>query len=476
LNCFALTALFLAIFIPHLLGLSYSITSFEVGFFAIASVLLGLGIGYVARNRFVFGAILGLGIYFFLDAYFLEGKSAAIAFALCIFGTPLLLRFAPNGIPLGVLVFSIFFVLPDLFKTPEPAVAEQDNRIVVSSQERPPVAYIHLILDEQMSPLVATEAMPSDFTPTDFFDPYLQSGFQVYGLANSISKSTVESLSAVFGISSATNNYTRPKAPADHSYQVRDNQLVQTLVDQGFSTTVVESTYLQLCDENQPINCQTYSRASNLGIVETLGLPWSHRLQLAFTSLHQDYYFGAKPGFLYQHLANGVNASRSRPAPESYGYFGRLMVNIDILREIAKQAADLQPGDAIIAHLLVPHYPYSLDRECALRVPSEWGYPVREDHYEDAIKAYRTFWDQAICTGNLIGNILEHIKDRDDVVMFVHGDHGGRILFTTELENDADNLGTFMAVKAPNLMPGLDEGPVDLQETFNRDFMSAINP
>jgi hypothetical protein len=475
LNCFALASLYLAIVIPHLLAWNYSRFSFEVGFFAIVCVLLGVGIGYVARNRFVFGAILGFGIYFLLDTYFVERAYAYYVFLLCIFGVPLLLKYTAKGIPLAVFIFSVFFILPDFLKAPAPLVIEQDARVTAPATVDPPdVAYIHLILDEQMSPLVEPDAMPSDFTSDDFFNPYLRNGFKVYGLTNSNSKSTVPSLSAIFGLTTAIDNYTLQEVGADFTNVVNDDRLVQNLIDLGFSTTVIESSHLRLCGDDQPLHCRTYSRVSNLHAIEKLDLPLKHRVEIALISLHEHYYFGAKTVYVYQRAAIALNALRSRPFPQSYANFARPPLNTSMLRDMEKQMTDLQPGEAIIAHLLIPHFPYALDPECGFRGPSDWGYPVRRDNYEGAARAYRTFWDQAICTGNLVGQVLDHVADRDDVVVFVHGDHGGRILYDTPGQNEDDTLGTFLAVKSPNATAGLITSPVDLQETFNREFTSAI--
>lgn len=476
LNSFALASLFLAIVIPHLLAWNYSLFSFEVGFFALTCVLMGFCIGYVARNRFVFGAILGFGIYFLLDTYFVERAYAYEVFLLCFFGVPLLLKYAAKGIPLAVFIFSTFFILPDLFKAPAPLVIEQDARIAATAVDTPNVAYLHLILDEQMSPLVDPDTMPSDFTSDDFFDPYLRNGFKVYGLANSISKSTVPSLSAIFGLTMSTDNFILQEPGSDFTNLVNDDRLVQNLIDLGFSTTITESSHLRLCGDKQPLNCRTYSRVSNLRAIQDLDLPFKHRLEIALISLHENYYFGPNSVYAYQRAAIALNGLRSRPFPQSYANFARPPLNINMLRDLEEQMADLQPGEAIIAHLLIPHFPYALDRECGFKAPSDWGYPVRRDTYDGAAKAYQTFWDQSICTGDLLAQVLDHVKDRDDVVVFVHGDHGGRILYDTPAENDADTFGTFLAVKAPNLEAELVTSLVDLQATFNREYKSAINP
>lgn len=475
LNSLVLASVLLAALIPHLLALNYSILSFEVVFFTLASVLVGFGIGHIARNRFVFGAILGCGIYFFLDAYFVEFTYAGVVFVLCVCGVPLLLRYWANSLPLVVLVFSIVFILPDLFKSQEPLLIENDARVAVSAAaDTPEVAYVHLILDAQASPLATPEAMPSDFTSADFFEPYLRNGFKVYGIANANSKNTTESLSAIFGLTNSTENFVEQGASAEYSNLVDDDHLVQNLINLGFSTTVIESSYLRLCGEEELLHCRTYRRASNMRVVETLGLPFRRRLELAYIGLHQDYLFGAKNVYLYQLGAMALNALRSESAPTTYDYFSRAMVNVGILRDIEEQVTDIQPGEAIIAHFLLPHLPYVLDRDCKLKAPSDWGYPLRFDYLDSPTKAYETYWDQSICTGSLIARVLDRVGDRDDVVVFVHGDHGSRIFFETNAQNDADSFGTILAVKAPNQNAGLIVAPVSLQPTFTREFMSAI--
>ena len=475
LNSLSLSALLLAILLPHLLLINYSLLSFEIGFFVLASITVGFAVGSVVRNKYLFGFVLGFCIYFFLDAYFFDVQHADTLFVLCVFGVPLLMRYGQNTIQLAVLAFSVVFTVPTLFDSPEPTLLERPAQAEPGNTDpKPEVAYIHLILDEQMSPLVFKDQMPSDYSAADFFASYLENAFMVYGIANSNDSRTIQSVSATFGLTDELNNYVRAAPQTGHSFEVKENRLIDRLTTLGFSTTVVESSHLRLCGDSVTVSCQTYSRVSNMQAIQSLDLSLGRRLELAVLSLYEDYVFNAKPVMFVQVISIRLSKARYGKLPTSYGYFARSIVNLDILEDVATQAATIAPGEAIIAHVLLPHLPYVLDRDCDLRRPAQWGYPLRQDNSVNLDKTYATFWDQAICTGNRIADIMEQVKDRDDVVFVVHGDHGGRIFQGTEDESDIDNLGTFLAIKSPVLDGGLLIEPVSLQNTFAREFDNAL--
>jgi multisubunit Na+/H+ antiporter MnhE subunit len=475
LNSFTLSAILLATFVPHLLLINYSLFSLEVGFFVALCVFFGFVIGHFVKNKYIFGFILGFCIYFFLDAYFLSGNLAGLCLIVCVFYTPLLLRYIQSAIQLSVLAFSVVFLLPTLFKVPDAVVvtreATRDASIVADA---PDLAYIHIILDEQKSPFVTEEMMPHDYTAKKFLNSYLMNDFKVYGVARSNSSHTFESVSAIFGLTNERDNYEQNIPGEDYSYEVSNNRLVGKLSELGFSTTVIESSFLGLCGNNSAITCQTYSRVSNMQALENLGLSYGQRLKFAFLNLYDDYLFQSKRVLLLQYVAVSMSKAQSEEMPKPYDYFARAIVNVNILRNMAELTKDIDPGEAIIAHILLPHFPFVLNSDCTLGRPSQWGYPLRHDTVVDLEKTYATYWDQAICTNNLISEILEQVKARDDVVIIVHGDHGARLFRETEFENNADNLDTFLAVKSPILDGGLSVSPVSLQQTFARSFDAAL--
>ncbi len=475
LNSLSLTAILLAIFIPHLLLVNYSLFSFEIGFFAALSAVVGFGLGQSLKSKYIFGMVLGFCLYFFLDAYFFSFSQAGTVLVLCVLGVPLFMRLTDTGIQLAVLVFSIVFVTPALFDGPEPIVAER------SATQQPPVpqtppeyAYIHLILDEQMSPLISPERMPEYFQPDDFFATYLDNDFKVYGVANSNDSSTVFSLSAIFGLTMSKENVIYEPSEAKHSFSVDKVRLLDQLSQRGYATTVYESTYLGLCGDGATITCRTFSRISNMQSIQNSDLPLWRRLELATLNLYEDYAFQSKPVMLLQLLAIQYSKAKTGLRPTTWGYFARPVGNLGIFRDIADQASEIKRGEAIIAHLFLPHFPYVLDQNCDMRRPSEWGYPLRNSPIIDVDQTYQTFWDQTVCTTGLINDILAQVEGRDDVVFVVHGDHGARIFVDTEFANDPDSYGTFLAIKAPDIEPGFVPGPVSLQETILRDLTDTF--
>lgn len=145
-----------------------------------------------------------------------------------------------------------------------------------------------------------------------------------------------------------------------------------------------------------------------------------------------------------------------------------------MLDEVAYRVDKLRPGDALVAHILLPHFPYVLDKNCNLKEVKEWTYPRRHNTDVPPQIIIEGFWDQSICTHSRIKNILDSVADRDDIVVIVHGDHGARIDHQTDEENDVDTHGTFLAIKAPGLKVDRISKEVQLQSTFIESFQTFV--
>ena len=153
---------------------------------------------------------------------------------------------------------------------------------------------------------------------------------------------------------------------------------------------------------------------------------------------------------------------------------------------LLRDLRDARPGEAYIAHLLLPHYPYAYKADCSLKPWAEWtlrsGPMIR--HRE------RAYFDQIRCSARLIGaidNALDRSVGRGNYILIVHGDHGSRITITDpradRVPTERDLIASYsalFAIKARHVTPGYETGPAPvaklLKDFVHSDFAGAPSP
>lgn len=473
LRILAFSGILVAIFLPHLTDFNYGFGSYEMVAITIGILVVGGILGAVCRNQLVFGFVLGYLIYFFVDSYFLEPEWGLVFLVISFLLTPVWVRRMPYGLPLTVSVFGFVFGFPSFFAASDPMLVTTEAEVEVVSAERANFAYLHIILDEQLSPIVDHPTMPRVEGREEVIDVYLDHGFRLYGRADSEAQQTFEALSAIFGLSEDITNYLKQPEGNPYNYHVDDNQLVQRLLDTGFAPTIIGSDYLRLCGEDRRVTCHRYTMQDMMSGAKLLGWQPLKRLQYAMIAIDNNFKWGSRLVIGYRsvaiHFAKlvGWRYEPHQPIMPS-------LTSLTMLEDLSSSVADLEKGDALIAHLLVPHRPFLLDRDCNFKEISDWRYPVHPDRTEIDASAYEAFWDQSICTHRRLGDLFEIIDGRNDLVVIVHGDHGSRILSGTSMNTHVDSRATFLAVRAAGFKPGLVSSTVPLQATFAEAIQSIF--
>ncbi len=474
LRALSLAAILFAIWIPHLSELNYGFGTFETLSFTVISVILGILLAAIGGSALSFGVILGLLIYTLLDVYFVETTYAVPFMVLTTGMTPVILRYMPLGLPLAVFLFGIVFGLPSFFAPQKPLLEVHEGEPHAAGAVRANKRYLHIILDEQMSPIVDIVQVPPNALREKVIETYADNQFRLFAHAEAIAHKTYKSLSAIAGFISSENNVVRFPDETKYIYSVVDNTLVETLVDEGFSLSVIETSYLRLCGDDPTVTCQTYRYANNLQGASELGWQPVLRLKLAYLALRHEYVFGARPLFVVQSLA--VTAERIFDKPLRYhAFFMMPLDNLKIIDEITETVKTMQTGDALIAHLLVPHFPYVLDQDCTFLNEPDWGLPLRHDGGTTAATAYDAFWEQAACTHDRLEKVMYEAAKYDDMIVVIHGDHGARILLETDQSLQTDELATLLAIRGPGVQPGIVTNQVELQSTFAAEFGKLLS-
>ena len=141
-----------------------------------------------------------------------------------------------------------------------------------------------------------------------------------------------------------------------------------------------------------------------------------------------------------------------------------------------------QSGEAYFIHLLLPHFPYVLNRDCETNPPNQWRWPLWAPESAmagtDLNAIYAAYGEQVRCTHLRTLRFVDAIMKSQAgtrTIFIIHGDHGARIHskigYLDKSEADEailiDGLDTFFVIKAPGLKAEVDERQALLQTRFH---------
>lgn len=466
-----LSVIFASIPFSGLLQVGYSPSSAELWLLSLAFGMVGFVIGLLFGRSLAYGPIYALALYFFFDSNIYESGwfLALVLMAIVLTMAVGMQKIGSWALPV-VTAFVGVFSLASVLQSGGPLVAwsgpEQPQRSTMAEHQRP--ALIHLILDEYMSPEAIPDSIPPDHPAGRIFSDMVERGFRVYERAQAISDKTHTSVSALFDLSAETTNYTRQPSGAKWAFVLKQNRLVDTLRQQGYLLTVLQSNYLELCPESDGVRCATYNRANNMQVFERSGFTIPKRLHLAMLSMHEAYINkGRMKVLLYEEFLKLLLGDKI-----SFDYFARPLLMLDLLDAMERGDYLPQRGEALVAHLLLPHFPYILDPDCRLKDVSGWTYPSRHAVMGELPDIYAGYWDQVACLHSRLLRIIDRQAVGAETILILNGDHGSRISKRTEMESDADLKAAFLAIRGANIDPGRESDTVLLQDIISQFYLN----
>jgi hypothetical protein len=489
---FALFAgLFLAIFIPTLTDLGYWPLDAEALIYAgISLVLAGLftliGRLHPSADRF----LAGLLVYWIADAFFFDGPAIPVIAGIAVvvlLHTPLEKTLRPM-----LLVFALVFVVSNVTVGARPLLTETAAKSSPAAapqpaDKRPPI--VHIILDGFMSPQAAVRNGTLDHAVAETVaDDYLKRGFRVYSSARSAHYYTHVSVSNMLGLGDASQ-------PVDYNVQrvhedlhlMRNNLWARHLKSLGYRITAIGNDYIDLCTEEIDA-CYTYRAYGEGHLVSRFGIGLPQRAAIALRSIDRRWFKKGGIGkvALYREVDKLLTKTglRSKPIDVSAA---RIASALSVLDELSHRIGDIQPGDAYLAHVLLPHTPYLLNKDCDLEPSSKWV-PRNTLAMSDA-ESYERFSQQMICTHRRTLELIDAViasPSGKDAIFFIHGDHGARHMRNVE-DLDGTNLETLppevvtdmldplFVVRALGVVePGMDADPVLMQAEFRDLFLQTV--
>ena len=337
---------------------------------------------------------------------------------------------------------------------------------------------VHLILDEHIGP----EGVPSDLAPEGFkqqFEKfYVDRGFRLFGRAYSEYPKTMWSIPELLNLSPthfAPNLMTADSS--DNNYHLARNAYFERMASLGYTVRVHQSTFIDVCPENGPATCRTYS-TSSLDMLPRLNVPVTTKLAIiggTFLGQSEAYsrgkekYQTTRLRLLRAHInLPKWNWEQGTPAPVG---------TMPMFDAVADEISKAQRGTFVFAHFLLPHYPYVYDASC--EQPRATGWLNRNDYDRANVpggimnvpdgraERYRGYFQQILCAQKKVDALIAAIPPslRQDAIIIVQGDHGSRISLVDPTtvahvapapSDYADMFSTLFAVRSPSIEHGYD--------------------
>lgn len=328
-------------------------------------------------------------------------------------------------------------------------------------------AILHVILDGH----IGGDGLPANNPEAQAMKAFLQefyvsNGFRFFARAHSQHLDTVHSVPRIFnygGRSSGTASLTGGTLGA--------NSYFNDLAGDGYRLNLLETEWLEMCSAAQFHSCKTFWSPS-LETFPDLPLHWGDKakiLTLKFLELSDIVDWIAKyPDPTIARLSR-LGIATPELAPDRQDRTS----SVNGLAAFNQLIGDLKyasPGDAFIAHILLPHDPYALNARCEL-LPLPWMTRQYRSHLATRQLAY---FNQTRCATAKLGEALQAISASaagNNFIVIVHGDHGSLLTVRDPIiersgprrhQDDLDEIASYsslFAVRMPGLAPGYDNRP-----------------
>ncbi len=383
----------------------------------------------------------------------------------------LLARFARQALVLlfgVVVIFQVGAAVTGTVDTRQAAAGKtvQSERAAAA---RPDIAIVHLILDEHIGLEGIPDSVPGGPEMREKLrDFYLAHGFRLFSGAYSESMHTVNAIPRMLGLHAELPWQKR----GDNGTVVGENPYFDTLQSMGFQISVIQTDWVDYCNHPAVKSCVTRVAGDLIDVGDRLPVPDKAALLVyRFAMLSTAAQFAAT-GYDFAAVL-GHHLGLDLPLIQLHQRIGTNTLNAMASFELAtEQARTLSPGQAMFAHILLPHFPYSFDSKCGIRPLSEWLGRTSAAPWETRYAAY---FDQVTCTTLRVEKFLSAIAASPaagKTVVVIHGDHGSRITqVDPRIENDGrfsdrdlvDAYAAFFAVAGPGIEPGYDTGRYPLR-------------
>ena len=334
---------------------------------------------------------------------------------------------------------------------------------------------VHLVLDEHLGVAGMPSGPAGETARAMLHDFFARHGFRVFDGAYSQHFTTYRAIGHL--LNGTFDRYApelvEPARGTGH-WRLRRSTYFDRLRQRGYALRVYQTDYLDLCPPDTfQSTCETYE-STTLRALVPLDLTTREKASVV-AGMYLD------RSLLYGQVRNLYRAARRSlasvvrvPAWDWERTRLNALSSVPILESVVRDVRQAHRGQAIFAHLLIPHYPYAFDRDCHARPPSGWLERMDRDAPAGTINTeasrrqrYGEYFDQLACLYRRLDRLMSAIpvELRQEAIIIIQGDHGSRIaihepsaeqqtlLTTSDL---ADAYSTLFAVRARPLPAGHD--------------------
>jgi hypothetical protein len=362
-----------------------------------------------------------------------------------------------------------------------------------------PPRIIHLILDEH----IGIEGIPTDTDAGDAIRHlitqfYLKNRFQLFGGAFSRYFHTHNSISNMLNLHAESREGAY--VGGRDSYRLLRNKYFEMLSERKYQIDVLWPGYMNFCSDTKAVisSCVNYN-AGNLHALGKLDIPQSQKLQLILSRyLRQSSIVSWIIPYVVLTNRSMLTDTRMSPLQWVWAFDHERtrmhsLNTLDKLESLWNNILALPHGTALVAHLLIPHYPYVARSDCSIRPPNRdflWNNrgsftQPPNNTIETRKERYQLYFEQLECLYLRLDELFDRMRSTgiyDDSIIVLHGDHGSKIVITEPIAENrhalakqdvVDGFSTLFAMKLPNRPGGYDSSPWPLEQLFARFVFEA---
>ena len=250
-----------------------------------------------------------------------------------------------------------------------PLVVSKGVEVGSTAVAKPDIAVVHLILDEH----IGLEGIP-DSAPggpelrEQLRKFYLEHGFRIMAGAYSESLHTVNAIPRALGLRSDVPWKKRGSGGTT----LEENPYFDTLQSMGFQIVVAQTDWVDYCGHPAVTTCMTRVAGNLIDMGDQL--PTSDKAAiLAYRFAALSTFASVVFSFYDVTAVSGQRFGIPLPVVQLERRTTTSALNAMASFDWAiEQARSLEPGKAMFAHILLPHYPYSYDADCRVRRLADW--------------------------------------------------------------------------------------------------------
>ncbi len=455
---------------------------FVIAWFAIVSAILSILL-WLKPSPFLRVVILVILLILFIDIQFkfIDGNPKKYAAtAIILLTTSWILRRHISMIL--VVVFGTVIVATIGTPTLNHLFHENSEILLTTSPSKTDLpVYVHIILDEHLGVEGFDEAVPNQKALksqlTNFFS---ERSFRIYGRAYSQYFNTRDSISSSLNLKTTTNpGPLYSQKSSIFTYTLLSNVYFENVLSKGYDINIYQSTYMDFCNSIKKGigKCITYNK-NGASSTALKGLKIGEKTTVVLSSYMGLSFILKETNKIYRDRKNYLGINKIS-LPDLMGRSERIgpISTLPVFDTLIEDISSSQGGTMFFAHLLIPHYPYSVDSACQIRRPvMEWTGRMlntppldRGNSPQSRLARYEEYIPQVQCILSKIKILLNAMETNgtlEDAIIIIHGDHGSRIVQVDPVtENIArlspqdfyDSFSTLYVLKSPEIEPGYDK-------------------